>query len=150
MAAKPPKHASPSKAPPKAAKGASARGAAEKGAARATERLAKPGARDAQKQLNGMSARAVPAEALEPRARGREPKAAQPRKSTAPARPAAQLRDPPRIVALPLPLLPPTKRATVEERAVVIEQRLGAQGDDFRKRYLDSLDMSWIYHDSAL
>ena len=46
--------------------------------------------------------------------------------------------------------LPPPKRQSIEERASQIEQRLAAAGEDFRKRYLDSLDMSWIYHDSAL
>jgi Fic family protein len=38
----------------------------------------------------------------------------------------------------------------VEERAASIDARLKAQADDFRKRYEESLDMSWIYHDSAL
>jgi Fic family protein len=60
------------------------------------------------------------------------------------------MREAPRMVALPLPLLPPPKRQSIEERASQIEQRLAVAGDDFRKRYLDSLDMSWIYHDSAL
>src|SRR6185436_10777994 len=62
----------------------------------------------------------------------------------------APLPEPPRVVALPLPLLPPPRRPPVEERAVVIEQRITAQTDDFRRRYIESLDMSWIYHDSAL
>jgi Fic/DOC family len=63
----------------------------------------------------------------------------------------APLREaPPRLVALPLPILPPPKRPSVEERGAVIEARLMAQTDDFRKRYEESLDMSWIYHDSAL
>ncbi|XXT24287.1 Fic family protein [Sorangium sp. So ce429] len=62
----------------------------------------------------------------------------------------APLREPPRIVTLPLPMLPPPRRATIEERSAIIEQRLNAQTEDFRRRYIDSLDMSWIYHDSAL
>jgi Fic family protein len=69
---------------------------------------------------------------------------------SAPPRPAPQMREAPRMVSLPLPLLPPPKRQSVEERASQIEQRLAAAGEDFRKRYTDSLDMSWIYHDSAL
>ncbi|WP_437627635.1 Fic family protein [Sorangium sp. So ce1151] len=62
----------------------------------------------------------------------------------------APLREPPRVVTLPLPMLPPPRRATIEERSAIIEQRLNAQTEDFRRRYIDSLDMSWIYHDSAL
>ncbi|KYG04100.1 hypothetical protein BE21_48505 [Sorangium cellulosum] len=60
------------------------------------------------------------------------------------------LREPPRVVTLPLPMLPPPRRATIEERSAIIEQRLNAQSEDFRRRYIESLDMSWIYHDSAL
>lgn len=56
----------------------------------------------------------------------------------------------PRIVTLPLPMMAPPKRPSIEERAATIEKRLAAQTDDFRKRYIDSFDMSWIYHDSAL
>ena len=53
-------------------------------------------------------------------------------------------------MALPLPILAPPKRPSVEERAASIDGRLMAASEDFRKRYEDSLDMSWIYHDSAL
>ncbi|WP_242516316.1 Fic family protein [Sorangium cellulosum] len=60
------------------------------------------------------------------------------------------LRETPRVVTLPLPMLPPPRRATIEERSAIIEQRLNAQTEEFRRRYVDSLDMSWIYHDSAL
>jgi Fic family protein len=61
------------------------------------------------------------------------------------------LREPaPRVVALPLPILPPPRRATIEERSAIIEQRLNAQSEEFRARYIESFDMSWIYHDSAL
>ncbi len=57
--------------------------------------------------------------------------------------------------ALPAPVLPIPVRSlaaplTIEERAASIEKRLAAQTEDFRKRYTDSFDMSWIYHDSAL
>lgn len=60
------------------------------------------------------------------------------------------LRETPRVVSLPLPMLPPPRRPTVEERSANIEQRLNAQTEEFRRRYTDSFDMSWIYHDSAL
>ncbi len=42
------------------------------------------------------------------------------------------------------------KRGTTEERAIELEKRIDAQPDEFKKRYYDSFDMSWIYHDSAL
>jgi Fic family protein len=69
---------------------------------------------------------------------------------SAPPKPPPAMREAPRMAALPLPLLPPPKRQSIEERASQIEQRLASAGEEFRKRYLDSLDMSWIYHDSAL
>lgn len=56
----------------------------------------------------------------------------------------------PSIVALPIPMLPASKRLSLEERYALVEKRLEAQSDDFRKRYYDSMDMSWIHHDSAL
>jgi Fic family protein len=56
----------------------------------------------------------------------------------------------PRVAALPLPMLPPPRRPTIEERSASIDQRLAAQSEDFRQRYEASFDMSWIYHDSAL
>ncbi len=61
------------------------------------------------------------------------------------------VREPPsRLITMPLPMIQPPKRLTVEERSVTIDTRLAAQTDDFRRRYIDSFDMSWIYHDSAL
>jgi len=56
----------------------------------------------------------------------------------------------PRVVALPLPLLPPQRRATIEERSELIEKRLASQSEEFRRAYIDRFDMSWIFHDSAL
>ncbi len=38
----------------------------------------------------------------------------------------------------------------IEERYRSIEERLGKAADDFRRDYRETLDMSWIYHDSAL
>ncbi len=65
--------------------------------------------------------------------------------------PLAAPREPaPRIITLPLPMMAPPKRPSIEERAATIEKRLAAQTEDFRRRYIDSFDMSWIYHDSAL
>jgi Fic family protein len=61
------------------------------------------------------------------------------------------LREPPaRLISLPLPILTPTKRPSIEERAAQIDERLIAASPEFKRRYEESLDMSWIYHDSAL
>ena len=80
------------------------------------------------------------------KARASAPGRAEPRRA-----PAAPLREPPaRLVSLPLPILTPIRRPSVEERAAVIDVRLVAASTDFKKRYEESLDMSWIYHDSAL
>ena len=82
--------------------------------------------------------------------RGAAPGLKPSRGSSPPGR-TAPLREPPaRLVSLPLPILTPTKRPSIEERATQIEQRLAAASPEFRKRYEESLDMSWIYHDSAL
>jgi hypothetical protein len=63
----------------------------------------------------------------------------------------APLREAPaRLVSLPLPVVAPPKRPSIEERAASIETRLAAATEEFRRRYEESLDMSWIYHDSAL
>lgn len=42
------------------------------------------------------------------------------------------------------------KPLTIEERAQQLDARLQAADADFQRQYLDALDMSWIYHDSAL
>ena len=60
------------------------------------------------------------------------------------------LREPPRVVPLPIPVLAPIIRPSIEERAADIDKRLEAQSEDFKRRYIDNFDMSWIYHDSAL
>lgn len=87
-------------------------------------------------------------EAPKPSQTGKAPKE---RPSRASSIPRAPLREaPPRLVAIPLPIMAPPKRASVEERAGSIESRLAAQSEEFRRRYEESLDMSWIYHDSAL
>jgi len=64
-----------------------------------------------------------------------------------PAPPAARSK---RKLAAATPVEPPPKPLTLEERVVKLEERLVAAGADFQKAYRDSLDMSWIYHDSAL
>jgi len=50
----------------------------------------------------------------------------------------------------PPPVPPPRPPASLEERIRLLQARLGKQSEAFRRRYLESLDMSWIYHDSAL
>jgi Fic family protein len=48
----------------------------------------------------------------------------------------------------PPPPAPPP--ASLEERISILQGRLAKQSDAFRQRYVENLDMSWIYHDSAL
>jgi Fic family protein len=50
----------------------------------------------------------------------------------------------------PPPAPPPPPPASIEERVALVQTRLAKQDEAFRQRYLESLDMSWIYHDSAL
>lgn len=45
---------------------------------------------------------------------------------------------------------PPPKPLTLEERTASLEKRLLATGAEFQAYYRDNLDMSWIYHDSAI
>jgi Fic family protein len=54
-----------------------------------------------------------------------------------------------KLAAAP-PVEPPPKPLTLEERVALLEVRLQKAEPDFQKAYRDSLDMSWIYHDSAL
>jgi Fic family protein len=44
----------------------------------------------------------------------------------------------------------PPKPLTLEERTAVLEQRLSKCDGAFLRAYRDNLDISWIYHDSAL
>lgn len=55
-----------------------------------------------------------------------------------------------RKLAAAAPAPPPPKSLTIEERVAKLEERLVAAGPEFQRAYKDSLDMSWIYHDSAL
>lgn len=50
----------------------------------------------------------------------------------------------------PPPPPPPPKVLTLEERTTVLEGRLQKTDLDFQRRYKENLDMSWIYHDTAL
>jgi Fic family protein len=52
--------------------------------------------------------------------------------------------------APPPPPPPPPKPLTVEERTADLEVRLRAASPAFLQAYRDNLDMSWIYHDSAI
>lgn len=45
---------------------------------------------------------------------------------------------------------PPPKQLTLEERWASLEERLAKADPEFQRAYQESLDMSWIYHDSAL
>jgi len=50
----------------------------------------------------------------------------------------------------PPPERPLPTAESVEERYRVIEERLKEAPQEFRSNYQDAIDMSWIYHDSAL
>jgi len=50
----------------------------------------------------------------------------------------------------PRPPPPPPKPMTIEERTADLEARLQAADRDLQETYRENLDMSWIYHDSAL
>ncbi len=45
---------------------------------------------------------------------------------------------------------PPPKQLTLEERWTSLQERLLRAEPEFQRAYQESLDMSWIYHDSAL
>jgi Fic family protein len=45
---------------------------------------------------------------------------------------------------------PPKPVLTMEERTALLEQRLQKADAAFQEHYRENLDMSWIYHDSAL
>ncbi len=72
----------------------------------------------------------VPAQAVE---REKEPRSAPSKRRLAAATP----------VEVPKPL-------TLEERTTILEARLQKTEPEFQKAYRESLDMSWVYHDSAL
>jgi hypothetical protein len=56
--------------------------------------------------------------------------------------------DTPRVSPPPERPLPTAE--SVEERYRIIEERLKEAPSEFRNNYQDAIDMSWIYHDSAL
>ena len=38
----------------------------------------------------------------------------------------------------------------MEERTALLEERLLKTSPEFQQEYRDNLDMSWVYHDSAI
>lgn len=85
-----------------------------------------------------------PPKASKPTLAAKPSKLAKPVKAPKPAK--APRRSPPRMPTLP----PPPKPLTMEERVQKVEERLAKADDDFKARYQENLDMSWIYHDSAI
>ena len=55
-----------------------------------------------------------------------------------------------RKLAVAAPVEPPPKQLTLEERWASLQARLEKAEPEFQRAYQESLDMSWIYHDSAL
>ena len=45
---------------------------------------------------------------------------------------------------------PPPKPISLEERTATLESRLQATDVEFQRQYKENLDMSWIYHDTAI
>src|SRR5262245_9612603 len=66
------------------------------------------------------------------------------------AAPAKSKRKMPVAAAAAAVVEPPPKQLTLEERVAKLEERLVAARQGYQQAYRDSLDMSWIYHDSAL
>lgn len=68
-----------------------------------------------------------------------------------PTAPPREAPEPPRerVGTLPLPLLAPSKRATLEERARRVEEQLSRLGEA-RAEHERLVDKAWIFHDSAL
>ena len=48
------------------------------------------------------------------------------------------------------PAPPPPPQLSLEERTQILEERLTKADPEFQRNYRENLDMSWIYHDSAL
>jgi Fic family protein len=55
-----------------------------------------------------------------------------------------------RKLAVAAPAAPVVPQLTLEERVQVLEKRLLETDPEFQQAYRENLDMSWIYHDSAL
>ena len=55
-----------------------------------------------------------------------------------------------RALAVAVPQPPPVPQLSLEERTQLLEARLLKADAEFQRQYRENLDMSWIYHDSAL
>lgn len=55
-----------------------------------------------------------------------------------------------RKLAVAAAVEPPPKQLTLEERWASLQERLLKADPEFQRAYQESVDMSWIYHDSAL
>lgn len=69
---------------------------------------------------------------------------------SAPAAATSTSRGTKRKLAVAAPVDPPPKQLTLEERWASLNERLAKAEPEFQRAYQESLDMSWIYHDSAL
>lgn len=141
-----PKAAPPAKAPAPAKAVASAK--VPSGKAIAPERVKAPLAKAPAPEAPLKAGKVAKVKGAPAEKRGPEAKA--PKEKAPKEKAATSMREPPRVVPLPIPVLAPVLRPSVEERAADIDKRLEAQSEDFKRRYIDNFDMSWIYHDSAL
>jgi Fic family protein len=55
-----------------------------------------------------------------------------------------------RKLAVAPPAPPPVPQLSLEQRVPMLEERLTRADPEFQRAYRENLDMSWIYHDSAL
>src|SRR5688572_23413133 len=95
----------------------------------------------------GRARRAQPSSGKNIMAAKASPKSSSRKDSAASTAPAGRTK---RKLSIAPPAEPPPKVLTLEERVQKLEERLIAAGAEFQRAYRDSLDMSWIYHDSAL
>ncbi|MCK6535716.1 MAG: Fic family protein [Polyangiaceae bacterium] len=65
-------------------------------------------------------------------------------------RPVVQRAAPPPPPPPPPPPSPPPPPASIEERYALVVKRLSECDSAFQNEYAESLEMSWVYHDSAL
>ena len=54
------------------------------------------------------------------------------------------------VPSIPIPVKEVARKPTLDERAQTLKERLERQSPEFRSRYNESFEMSWVYHDSQL
>ncbi len=149
---------------PAAKKSAPKKTVAKKSAPKAAAKKSKSAAKASAPKAAKSGARASAPAAKSSKGRKAKPSRRGVRKTTAsddleieltPAPRATKVELAPRVAAsvapsIPIPVKKVPKKPTLEERAARVDKRIARQSEDFRTRYGESFDMSWIRHDSAL